>query len=150
MLRAVLDPGVLVSGLIVAEGSAGRIVDHWRQGEFELVVSDALLTELEEVLRRPRLATRVDSWEASGYVSGLRRAALPSKDPPAEPGLTPDPDDDYLVTLAHAGAGRRDRVRRCAPDEARTDAPVLSKWTTATKSSQQSDKLTSAPGRRMM
>lgn len=102
MLRAVLDPGVLVSALLVAEGPPGWILDRWREGELELVVSDTLLAELEDVLLRPRLASRVDERDARAYVAGIRRAALVLDDPPTEPGLTPDPGDDYLVALARA------------------------------------------------
>jgi uncharacterized protein len=102
VFRAVLDPGVLVSVLLAAEGPPGRILDCWRQGEIELVVSDTLLAELEHVLLRPRFASRVDTRDARAYLAGIRRAALVLDDPPAEPGLTRDPDDDYLSALARA------------------------------------------------
>jgi uncharacterized protein len=102
VLRTVLDPGVLVSALLVADGPPGRILDRWRQGELELVVSDTLLAELEEVLLRPRFASRVDERDARAYLAGIRRAALLFDDPPAETGLTPDPGDDYPVALARA------------------------------------------------
>ncbi len=102
MLRVVLDPGVLVSGFITAEEPPGRIVDLWRRGVFELVVSDALLGELQDVLQRPHLAVRVDGREARAYVAGLRRGAIAIDDPPNEPGLTPDPGDDHLIALARA------------------------------------------------
>lgn len=98
----VFDPGTLVSGLLVAEGPPGRLVDLWRDGEFELVVSDALLDELEEVLLRPHLAARVEPRETRSYLAGLRRGGIVAEDPPPEPGVTPDPDDDYLVALARA------------------------------------------------
>jgi len=102
VLRVVLDPGVLVSGFITAEGPPGRIVDFWRRGVFELVVSDALLGELQHELQRPHLAVRVDGREARDYVAGLRRGAIAIDDPPNEPGLTPDPGDDHLIALARA------------------------------------------------
>lgn len=102
MLRVVLDPGVLVSGLLVAEGPPGRLVDLWREGEFELVVSDALLDELEEVLLRPHLATRVGARDARSYVAGLRRGGIFFEGPPPKAGTTPYPDDDHLVALARA------------------------------------------------
>lgn len=102
MLRAVVDPGVLVSGLIVATGPPGVLVDRWREGAFELVLSETLLAELEDVLLRPRLARRVGAREARAYVAGLRRGGLLVDDPPVEAGLTPDPADDYLVALARA------------------------------------------------
>jgi putative PIN family toxin of toxin-antitoxin system len=103
VLRVVLDPGVLVSGFITAEGPPGQIVDLWRRGEFELIVSDALLAELHDVPQRPRLAARADAREARTYVAGLRRGAIAIDDPPTAAGLTPDPGDDYIVALARAG-----------------------------------------------
>jgi predicted nucleic acid-binding protein len=46
----------------------------------------------------------VDEREGRACVAGLRRAALTLDDPSPTPGVTPDPDDDYLVALARAAA----------------------------------------------
>lgn len=53
MKRAVVDIGVLVSAFIGVRGSVpDRIVRAWRTGRLELVVSEALLAELADVLGR--------------------------------------------------------------------------------------------------
>lgn len=50
-LRVVLDTNVLVSALI-ADGPPRRIVERCRSLDVVLVVSDAILSELSEVMRR--------------------------------------------------------------------------------------------------
>ena len=104
MLRAVLDVGVLVAALLSREGAPALVLDRWRDGDFDLVVSPALLGELDRVLARPKFRAYLAEDEADAYVAALARQAVVVDDPPAEAGLTPDPGDDYLVALARAAA----------------------------------------------
>ena len=70
-----------------------------------MIVSPLLLAELERVLSRPKFAVSIDRAQVDGLVTGLMEDGLLVEDPPADPGLTPDPGDDYLVALARvAGA----------------------------------------------
>jgi putative PIN family toxin of toxin-antitoxin system len=103
VLRVVLDPGVLVSSVLAAGGAPAQVVDRWRDGEFDLIVSPKLLDELLEVLLRPRFRPFVEESDAQAYVEALRGEALLFDDPEDPPAVTPDPDDDYLVALAEAG-----------------------------------------------
>jgi putative PIN family toxin of toxin-antitoxin system len=59
VLRAVFDVGVIVSGVLTAGGPPGQILDRWRDGELDLVVSSALLAELERVLSYEKIRRRV-------------------------------------------------------------------------------------------
>jgi len=54
------------------------------------------------VLARGRFRRWLSSEEADAFVASLRVGATVAEDPPPEPGLTPDPDDDYVVALARA------------------------------------------------
>lgn len=101
-MRAVLDPNVLISAVISPAGAPREILTAWTQGRFDLIVSPQLLGELREVLAKPKLRRWVSDPAAAEYVEGLTDAALLIDDPPAQPGLSPDPDDDYLITLARA------------------------------------------------
>ena len=101
-MRAVLDPNVLISAVISPAGAPREILTAWTQGRFDLIVSPQLLGELRDVLAKPKLSRWDSDPAAAEYVEGLTDAALLIDDPPAQPGLSPDPDDDYLITLARA------------------------------------------------
>jgi uncharacterized protein len=100
VLRVVLDPGVLVSAVISQMGPPAEILDRWRDGEFDLLVSPKLLDELEDVLLRPRFREVASVEEAHTYVEALAREALLVRDPEEIPPVTADTGDDYLVALA--------------------------------------------------
>lgn len=101
-MRVVLDANVLVSAAISAAGPPRQIVSAWVDGRFELVASPALLEELSDVLARPRFRRFISIATAGDFIDGLAEDAEILDDPPAQPGLSPDPDDDYLITLARA------------------------------------------------
>jgi putative PIN family toxin of toxin-antitoxin system len=102
VLRVVADPGVLVSGVLTRVGPPAEILDRWRAGEFDLVVSPKLLGELEDVLLRPTFRSAISELDARDYVDGLAAEAVLVPDPDEVPAVTRDPDDDYLVALAVA------------------------------------------------
>ena len=102
MLRAVLDPGVLIAALLSRKGAPAQLLRAWVDGQFELVVSPNLVDELDRVLRRPRFTSYVSIADVDDYVGGLRRLATVLADPSPAPRAAPDPNDDYLVALAQA------------------------------------------------
>lgn len=99
-MRAVLDPNILISALLSRSGAPAQIVGRWLAGEFELIVSDVLLAELERALAYPKLRARIASGDAGEFVALLRHAAIIAPDRPASPRRSPDPGDDYLLALA--------------------------------------------------
>ena len=101
-MRAVLDSNVLISARLQPVGPSGLVVRAWTEEAFELVVSPGLLEELHGVLSRERFRRWVTTDEVDAFVAGIRVDAIVLDDPPAEAGLTPDPDDDYLVALARS------------------------------------------------
>lgn len=104
MTRAVVDPGVLISALISTRRSApGRVVRAWSEGDFELVASPKLLSELAVVLARMKFSRQAAAGRAEAYVAAIAAGALVLEDPADPPPATPDPGDDYLVALARSG-----------------------------------------------
>jgi putative PIN family toxin of toxin-antitoxin system len=100
--RAVLDPGVLVSALITPNGSPAKLLARAHAGELELIVSPLLLGELEEVLSREKFRGYVDLDAVAEYMNVVRNVSLLASDPEDPPPLrSRDPDDDYLIALAH-------------------------------------------------
>jgi len=122
VIRAVVDPGVLVSAFIAPRGSApDQIVRAWAAGAVELLMSPLLIGELAGVLARPKFATQCASGRAAAYVTALAAGAVVLDDPTAVPALCRDPDDDYLLALAVAGrayvvvSGDRDLTELAGP-----------------------------------
>ena len=57
-MRAVVDTGVLVSGLIQRAGTTGEIMHLLRDGRFSIIFSTAILLEVIEVLGRPAFGSK--------------------------------------------------------------------------------------------
>lgn len=105
MIKAVVDPGVLISAAITpAGGPPARLVDLLISGEIEveMVACPMLLAALEGVLARPKFARYTDDHLRGIFVAAIREAAIMVPDPDPIPSLTRDPDDDYIVALARA------------------------------------------------
>jgi putative PIN family toxin of toxin-antitoxin system len=102
-VRAVVDPSVLISATLAPTGAPARVVRAWLDGAFDLIVSSALLAELERALAYPKIRKRVTAGEAAELLDLLRYAADVVADPPGAPAMrSPDPDDDYLIAIAAA------------------------------------------------
>ncbi len=102
-MRAVLDPNVIISGVLSAEGAPARILHAWRQGRVEVIVSPQLLEELRRALAYPKLRRRVTEVDAARLMSWVSQAGVAADDPGSHPTLrSADPGDDYLIALAAA------------------------------------------------
>ena len=58
-MKVVLDTNVLVSALLKRDGVPGRLLQSVWDGTLDLVLSEALLTELRDVLRYPKIRKRL-------------------------------------------------------------------------------------------
>jgi putative PIN family toxin of toxin-antitoxin system len=100
-LRAVLDPNAIISAALSPAGSPGRILRHWLEGAFDLVVSPFLLEKLDRALGYAKLQNRVSEEERRDLVDLLGRGAVTLPDPESPAVVrSPDPGDDYLIALA--------------------------------------------------
>lgn len=102
MLRAVVDPGVLISSLISPRGAPGELAQRWIEGEFQLLWSPQLLNELELVCARPRFREWFSLDEATIIVGLIRDAGEACADVPTDAPPPPDDGDRYLIDLAVA------------------------------------------------
>jgi putative PIN family toxin of toxin-antitoxin system len=55
VLKVVVDTNVVVSGTILDRGNPYEILEAWRRQDFTLVLSAEIVSEIEAVLRRPKL-----------------------------------------------------------------------------------------------
>jgi hypothetical protein len=100
-VRAVVDVNVLISGVLSAKGSSAEILRAGRDGQFELVVSELLLAELNRTLAYPKLRKRIAREKAAAFATWIRDHGTVAEDPASPPPVgSRDPDDDYLLALA--------------------------------------------------
>lgn len=106
-MRAALDPNVLTSAALSRSGPPGRLVRCWHRGDFELLISPALVAELERALTYPKIARLIPADEAVLLVRWLQEEAEAVENPSERPPIrSEDPGDDYLIalSLAHGAA----------------------------------------------
>lgn len=63
-MKVVLDTNIFISGLLLPKGVPGRIVQAWRQSQYSLILSESMLSEIEQVLNYPKIKRRLD-WSPS-------------------------------------------------------------------------------------
>jgi len=101
LVRAVLDVNVLISGVLSAKGSSAEILRAGRDGRFELVISELLLTELRRTLAYPKLSKRIPAEKAAAFANWVGDHGMLAEDPASPPPVrSRDADDDYLLALA--------------------------------------------------
>ena len=124
-MRAVLDVNVLVAALLARDSAPARLVSRWLVGDYELIISRKLISELKHALSYPKLRSRVALSEASVFVNLLETSATRGMDADKSPRRSRDPGDDYLIALAASSSafltsGDRDLL------DLRADFPIYS------------------------
>lgn len=129
MIRAVLDTNVFLSAFRSRNGASYEIVDRFERREFTLLLSQTVLAEYEEVLKRELLPLGfplkvielfLDDLCRSVEIfrpSGFWKTALPDADDEALAQLAMESKIDYLVThnVRHFPADRLPAVRVVDP-----------------------------------
>jgi len=102
-LRAVLDTNVFLSAFLSRNPTSPtkEILQRWQAGEFDLLVSDALVEELAEKLLERRISSdRVTEFLT--VLAGLAEWILVPEDA-VQPVILEDPDDDSILACAVVG-----------------------------------------------
>ncbi|MBS0265479.1 MAG: putative toxin-antitoxin system toxin component, PIN family [Planctomycetes bacterium] len=106
-MRVVLDTNILARPSFSTSGPAAELLERLRSPEHELIASEFILTELDRVLRYPRLLRLhgFDDVTLARYVADVKALSVLVEVSAAE--ITPisqnDPDDDSVVATALAG-----------------------------------------------
>jgi uncharacterized protein len=105
-VRAVLDTNVIVSAFSSPRTPPGRLLDSMASDQtFELVLSSALLEEIERVLRYPKVRKLILATddELQLQLDLLDTLAIPVSGQLDLSGATRDPDDDRVLAAAVEG-----------------------------------------------
>ena len=102
-MRLVVDTNVLISALLTDISLPAHLIVLWREGRFDLLTSAEQLDELMRVTRYPKVRERLAPVLAGRFINELRDIAITVKNL-ATVTLCPDPDDNYLLAVAAAGA----------------------------------------------
>jgi len=102
-VRAVLDTNVLVAFLLTRGHTVSTILDSWERGDFDLLTSPTLITEVRRTLEKPQLQQRIRPEAAKALLEALAADAILTPGNLELPGVTPDPDDDAVVACAVEG-----------------------------------------------
>lgn len=100
MLRAVVDPGVIISALISPRGAPAELVRRWLDGSVQWIWSNALIDEFSAVCARPRFREWFTEAEAESIARLIRDSGEFAHDETTQASPPPDDGDRYLVDLA--------------------------------------------------
>lgn len=100
-LIIVPDTNIYLSGLLTQNSPSATILDYWTQGNIELVVCEAVLYEISQVLSRPYFKKRL-SWDQNKIKSFIWELSEGSFVVPAKTNvdISPDPRDNMLFACA--------------------------------------------------
>lgn len=96
--KVVLDTNIFVS--ILKKGRLRKILDLWLDERFDVVISDSIIREIFEVLRRPKFGFSMDEIEELGDLI-FEKALIFNPQNKVE--ICADPDDNKFVECALEG-----------------------------------------------
>ncbi len=100
MVFAVLDTNILASGTLTTSTPPGQILDAWRDGQFNLVVSEHILVELTRTLQKPYFQQRVSPNEVISFIELLQNEATITPIIVKIEGVATHPEDDLTLATA--------------------------------------------------
>jgi putative PIN family toxin of toxin-antitoxin system len=106
-MRVVLDANIFISALISSQGNPAKILEKWQKRELEVVVSPAIVDEIERVTGYERLQKKYRRIreEREGLIDDLRNFAT-MVDPQQKLSVVQadDSDNRYIECAIESGA----------------------------------------------
>lgn len=106
-LKVVIDTNLLISAIIIPQTNPDKIIQAWEKDIFILLISQQLISELEDVISRKKFLNYHAVFKERGeeLIASLKAAAetvdpLPVKKLPVH---SRDSKDDYLLATAFGG-----------------------------------------------
>lgn len=103
MIKAVIDTNVLVVAPLPSDTPPGKILDAWEFSQFELLVSEHILFELENTLQKPYFRARLTGKVIQRFQKLLRRRATLITINVQVQGVATHLEDDLILATAVSG-----------------------------------------------
>ena len=102
LLMVVPDTNIFVSGTILSYGVAFEILRSWQRQEFILITSEEIISEIQRVLRYPRIRNKysVTEEDIRRLMTSLHKDAIVTSGSYEVRGVPSDPDDDKFLACA--------------------------------------------------
>jgi putative PIN family toxin of toxin-antitoxin system len=99
MLKVVLDTNIFVSSLLVQAGLPAQVLDTWRERQYLLIASPAIIAEIRATLNYPRIRRKyaITDEDVEQLVTLLERDALVVPGDANVAGAIPDDPADEIV-----------------------------------------------------
>lgn len=104
MHKIVVDTNIWIRALLAGRATL-PVLEAWRAGRFQVVVSESLLQELDRVWQRPRLKKRIDPNQARLLLAQLRWRGIWTT-PVTVPPRCRDPKDHPVLAAAIDGGAK--------------------------------------------
>ncbi|MCK4385557.1 MAG: putative toxin-antitoxin system toxin component, PIN family [candidate division Zixibacteria bacterium] len=105
MLKAVLDTNLFISGLLTTKGNPAKILNRWKAGFFDLVISLPILKEIERVILYPKIKRRLSWTDArlNEFLLGLAQFSIMVSGESKVDVIKEDPTDNKYLACAQEG-----------------------------------------------
>jgi uncharacterized protein len=101
--RVTLDANVLAPGFTSRGSASSRLIDLWRTGAFELILSEHVLKELARTRTDPYFATRLPHDDAAAILMLLSTTATVTGLTVEVSAVATHPEDDAVLATALSG-----------------------------------------------
>jgi uncharacterized protein len=102
-VRAVIDTNLFVSGLFADKGATRQLQDLWASGAFELAISEQILREIENTIRKPYIwdKLQLDAGDEVLLSELIReKAFIVTRDAYKTDKIQDDPTDNKFLACA--------------------------------------------------
>ena len=108
MIRIVIDTNILVSAILTPEGNPAKILKFALQGKLNLIISPAILEEIRQVLRYPKLVklmkkNMITLEEVYTFLDKMSKIAVITPGKLDIKAIPDDPSDDMVLSCAVEG-----------------------------------------------
>ncbi len=100
MIRAVLDANALVAGFPASTGTLADLLNRWRDGQFQLIISEHILDEIARAWIKPYWQRRFASERVKLALALLREEAEITPIAVNVQGVATHSEDDVVLATA--------------------------------------------------